>query len=131
MKTTVLILILGAALMAVAQAEEPVTGPDEVTIDEISHWFGPVEFSHGDHADMIEDCAVCHHDQEPEDAGLCTDCHVAEYDPVEFETPELKMAYHLNCIGCHQEEDAPLACGDCHERLVLPEGVELLEARQP
>ncbi len=131
MKTTVLILMLGVGLTAAAFAEEPVTGPDEVTIEEMSHWFGPVEFSHADHMDMAEDCTACHHDQEPDDISLCSDCHGVEYDPSDFETPDLKMAYHLLCIGCHQQEDAPLACVDCHERKALPEGPELLEARQP
>ncbi len=131
MKTTVLTLILAVGLATAANAEDPATGPDEVTIAEISHWFGPVEFSHADHLDMVEDCAACHHDQEPDEAGLCSDCHGADYDPSDPETPDLKMTYHLLCIGCHQQEDAPLACVDCHERKALPEGPELLEARQP
>jgi len=130
-KTPVLTLILAAGLAVAACAGEPADGPDEVTIDQMSHWFAPVEFSHADHMDLAADCAACHHDQEPDDIGLCSDCHGVEYDPGDPETPDLKMAYHLLCIGCHQQQEAPLACVDCHERKALPEGPELLEARQP
>ena len=130
MKTIVVIFLLTVGLSNVVVAEEPDI-PDEVTIEELSYWFSPVEFSHADHAESAENCSACHHDQEPDDIGLCSDCHGVQYDPSEPEAPDLKMAYHQLCVGCHQQEDAPLACGDCHERKALPEGVELKEARQP
>ena len=28
----------------------------------------------------------------------------------------LKGAYHLKCMGCHQEMGAPTGCQDCHPR---------------
>ncbi len=124
MKTTLLLLLILAGLSVALAAE----GPDEVTIDELSHWFKPVEFSHGYHAELAGDCTVCHHFQDAEDAGLCSDCHGVGFDPAEPDSPDLKLAFHLRCMGCHQEQGAgPLACTDCHERSALPEGVELKE----
>ncbi len=130
MKAAVVTIVLLIGLATWAIAEEPEV-PAEVTIEELSHWFAPVDFSHADHIDSIEACAACHHDQESDEIGLCSDCHSVQYDPSDPDVPDLKMAYHLNCIGCHQQEDGPLACVDCHERKALPEGVELKEARQP
>jgi len=127
------LVLMTAGLVTVAVTEEAAVPdpPEEVTIGEMSYWFAPVEFTHLDHTDLADDCTTCHHDQEPEDIGLCSDCHGLEYDPTEPEAPDLKMAYHQLCVGCHQQEEAPLACVDCHERKALPAGVELKEARQP
>ncbi len=129
MKTTVLICILAAGLAAGAVADA-IESPDEVTIEELSHWFGPVEFTHSDHIDMADACSDCHHDQEPDEISACSDCHGVTYDPSEPDAPNLKMAYHLLCVGCHQEVDGPLACVDCHERKALPEGPELGKAME-
>jgi cytochrome c553 len=123
-KTTLLLLIMATGL-TVALASD---APDEVTIDGLSHWFEAVEFSHGYHAEMA-DCTDCHHYQDAEDAGSCSDCHGVDYDPSDPDTPDLKLAYHLTCMGCHQQDGGPLACVDCHARAALPEGVELKEGR--
>ncbi len=131
MKTSVVFLILVTSLATSGSTEIAPTEPDEVTIEEMSHWFGPVEFSHADHQESAADCTACHHDEEPDDIGLCSGCHGVDYDPEDPETPDLKMAFHLLCIGCHQQEDAPRECVDCHERKALPPGPELLEARLP
>jgi hypothetical protein len=126
-KTTVLICILAVGPVAGAVADD-IESPDEVTIGELSHWFAPVEFTHADHIDMADDCTVCHHDQEPDEISVCSDCHGVTYDPSEPDAPDLKMAYHQQCVSCHQAEDGPLACVDCHERRALPEGPALREA---
>ena len=128
----VMILMLGLTLPGQAQAPEE-TGPETVTIDGLSHWFTGVEFSHADHADLAESCADCHHHGDgPDDINSCDSCHSEAFDPSEPETPQLKMAYHQNCIGCHISEEAgATACVDCHERKALPEGPELGESRIP
>jgi cytochrome c553 len=128
----VLTLLLAVGLVAVTSAADPdaVEVPADVTIDQLSYWFAAVEFSHGDHNDMADDCTACHHDQEPDEISACGDCHGVTYDPSEPDAPDLKMAYHQLCVGCHQEVDAPLACVDCHERRALPAGPELREAAQ-
>lgn len=118
MLLTVLILAAAAAL-----ADEA-AGPDDLEIGTISHWFQPAPFTHGDHADMI-DCAACHHMGGADDPGLCSDCHMPTFDPDEPLLPSLKRAYHLNCVGCHQDMGGPTECTDCHERKALPEGPAL------
>jgi len=133
-KTTVLTLALALGLVTAAVAEKPdetsVTPeyPDTVTIDVLSHWFAPVEFAHGDHVDVAEDCSACHHDQEPDEIAACDECHSVAFDPTEPEIPDLKMAFHLRCIGCHQQEEGSLGCVDCHARQALPEGPALKDA---
>ena len=122
MRVLMCVLLVGAvAGLTFASA----AGPDVVVIDEVSHWFDPVEFAHADHVDMADACISCHHDQEPGDESACDDCHVAEYDPESPDVPDLKMAYHLLCMGCHDEVDATLECVGCHARAALPEGPEL------
>lgn len=121
MKALAVLLVLSLAGLAVATA----TGPDTVVIGEVSHWFEPVDFAHAAHADMTDSCADCHHDQEPGEEGACSDCHGALYDPSEPDTPDLKMAYHLQCLGCHEDTGATLECVGCHARAALPEGPEL------
>lgn len=114
-------LLLGAAGLAYGAAG----GPDVAIIDDVSHWFAPAEFAHADHLDMADACSSCHHDQEAEDAGACGDCHEAEWDPASPGIPELKIAYHLLCMGCHAEIGATSECTACHARSALPEGPEL------
>lgn len=130
MKTTALSLVLAVGLVAAAMAEtpEPPQYPDTVTIDVLNHWFTPVEFGHADHVDAVEDCSACHHDQEPDEIVACAECHSVAFDPSEPELPDLKMAFHLRCIGCHQQEEGSLACVDCHARQALPEGPALKDA---
>lgn len=128
----VLTLLLGITTFGLAQTPQEAP-PDTVIIDGMSHWFGPVVFTHGDHADMAESCLDCHHHaDDPEDINSCDSCHGEAFDPTEPETPQLKMAYHQRCIGCHQSEGSEATkCVDCHLRAALPEGVELGNGRVP
>ena len=74
-------------------------------------------------------CTPCHRQSEPSKKVACKDCHSAErfsaqyIREIEKETflfhidkPGLKGAYHLNCLWCHKENDAPTGCQDCHPR---------------
>jgi hypothetical protein len=75
-----------------------------------------------------EYCAKCHDGEKEMDSVSCQNCHSA--DPVSAENlhnpkpdyiyhddkPNLKAAYHLNCIGCHKEVDGPTGCEDCHAK---------------
>lgn len=116
--------------------------PETITIDSLSGLYGPVEFNHAGHAEMAY-CSDCHHHtvgapptrwycikchEKPVEVDTvnCEDCHSADRfgskylatldDPELFhkEKPGLKGAFHLNCIGCHQEITGPTGCEDCH-----------------
>lgn len=119
--------------------------PDEVEIDVLANLYEGVTFNHELHVMMTEGCAVCHHhttgtpvinsycakchtNEEPMQIVSCQDCHskepitagsVREVKPdylYHDDKPDLKAAYHLSCLGCHQEVGAPVGCQDCHAR---------------
>ena len=83
-------------------------------------------FVHDEHNEKagIEDCNECHHvydeqgnrleDESSEDQE-CSECHGAEGDEYPM---ELVRRYHLNCKGCHQDQEAgPATCGECHAKV--------------
>jgi len=118
--------------------------PEEIEVDVLADLYEGVVFDHGLHVMMTEGCAVCHHhttgtpvvdsycakchaDEEPMASVSCQDCHSSEpvtagnvrgKDALLFhdDKPDLKAAYHLSCLGCHQEMGAPVGCQDCHAR---------------
>ena len=53
-----------------------------------------------------------------EDLGLdWRETYLAILDDPELfhiEKPGLKGAFHLNCVGCHQEMEGPTGCEECH-----------------
>lgn len=118
--------------------------PEMVELDSLTQLFESVSFDHQMHLDVEIECSVCHHhttgtgvsDQrcvkchdnaDEVDAVACRDCHTIEpfsaayirgedQDQYHIDKPGLKGAYHLNCMGCHEEMGGPLGCEDCHER---------------
>jgi hypothetical protein len=123
-------------------AMDAADAPESVDIDTLALLYTAVEFDHAAHVDMVE-CAACHHHTTgdvPAEAScarchngsegavtvLCSDCHVARpflhKNLLKLESPEifhvdkpgLKGAYHLKCVGCHQESGGPTGCQDCH-----------------
>jgi len=142
--TTLMTALAFVAAGSMAQAFDDM--PGQVSLDSMVKLFEGVEFDHDMHADLGEDCSVCHHHTTGTgtvedrcvrchaDSGEaatvgCRDCHVANpfsaeqinkesLDVYQFHTdqPGLKAAYHWNCIGCHQEMDGPTDCQDCHAR---------------
>ncbi len=74
-------------------------------------------------------CVRCHNTSQEGDLVACQDCHAknrfeADYLQQIENNPRLyhrskvglKGAYHLRCMGCHQEVGAPTGCEDCHSR---------------
>lgn len=121
------VMIVGAAgvvLCADETTDSASFGPEMVTIGGISHWFSPVEFPHSMHAEFTGDCESCHHNSDGE-AVECAACHEVHFDASSPDLPPINVAYHLNCVTCHQEADAPTGCEDCHSRAALPQGPEL------
>lgn len=93
--------------------------------------YGPVRFSHGKHAALINDCSVCHHyrpaDHTMAETVRCVACHQEPFDPAHPERIGLKAAYHLRCMTCHeQQHQGPVGCRDCHLPTV-PDHAELVE----
>lgn len=141
--TGVGVLLFSAVLVVSCYAMDDF--PDEVEINSLVNLYEGVVFDHAMHVDSTDNCSECHHHttgtgitneycakchtgEEEMDSVACQDCHSA--DPVSAENlhkpqakfkyhddqPNLKAAYHLNCIGCHKEVDGPTGCEDCHAK---------------
>ncbi|MEW6427585.1 MAG: cytochrome c3 family protein [Thermodesulfobacteriota bacterium] len=74
-------------------------------------------------------CRECHKENTPAADAACSACHPAsrydaaylkqlESNPYRYHTDVvgLKGAYHRLCLDCHQQQDAPVGCQDCHPR---------------
>lgn len=72
-------------------------------------------------------CVSCHRQAVEVEDPTCGSCHAAEpFTAAEMSRtegiphinhrikPGLKAAYHLNCMGCHQQMGGPVGCQDCH-----------------
>ena len=121
MRLTLISIVLVSIFLLIALAY-PTDTPEAITLDILSKRYGPVEFSHGYHAEMIGDCAYCHHHSPEGSTPACGECHEAitvyQYRGAQRETSiGLKGAYHRQCLGCHQEMEIGLVgCIDCHEK---------------
>jgi len=131
------------AVGSVAATDKP---PAQVKIDRLAEFFDAVDFDHAGHVEIAGDCASCHHHttgdgaggercarchaQSPKNAKVsCQSCHEADpftADQLErkaddryqyhIDKPGLKAAYHLSCLGCHEDSGGPTGCEDCHGR---------------
>ena len=76
-----------------------------------------------------ETCARCHSESSEADAVSCRECHSRKRFEAEYlnqidadntlhhrDKVGLKAAYHINCMGCHEEMGGPVGCQDCHSR---------------
>jgi predicted CXXCH cytochrome family protein len=97
--------------------KKPEKGPEVSILNALEKIYEPVTFSHGTHTLLADDCATCHHHSEPGQTLACNECHGAPFDPKNLNMPGLKGAYHLQCMGCHQEMDSgPVGCTECHAK---------------
>ena len=105
---------------AAVPSGEDEAGPDEVTINEFPKGvYGPVEFTHGEHAEYADEgCTQCHHHAPPGVYQACNTCHKPRKKvekPEDALLPDLKGAFHRQCMGCHLDmESGPLECTECH-----------------
>ena len=97
---------------------EVTEAPDTMLLDEIANIYGPVTFNHKLHASMAEmgghDCATCHHYSPPGHIPPCSDCHTPEVSTSDLRKPNLKGAYHRQCLACHREWSHDTKCVVCH-----------------
>ena len=81
--------------------------------------YEPVRFMHSKHAALVNDCSRCHHARPAEanasETVRCSACHQEAFKPKFPERLGLKAAYHIQCMGCHEEEKkGPVDCLGCH-----------------
>lgn len=96
----------------------------------------PVQFSHKKHAEEYKvACDHCHHVykdgknvwKQGDPVQKCEKCHTEATVQGEKKLPpdqqklNLKLAYHNNCVACHQklkkekaDSKAPVTCAQCH-----------------
>lgn len=99
----------------------PAKSPAVIKMDKlkaVTDLYEPVIFSHRIHAEMSEmsgGCEMCHHYNPPGDVVGCDNCHEPVRLRQDISKPDLKGAYHRQCIDCHNEWSSDVACESCHE----------------
>ena len=96
---------------------------DSPIIKKLEDHYGPVRFMHSKHAASVNDCSACHHyrpaDPEAGETVRCAACHQEPFKSGFAQRLGLKAAYHLNCMGCHEEmNQGPVDCVGCHAKKV-------------
>lgn len=110
--------------------------PDKVIINKLEKNYQPVEMPHrkmvqtlvkriGDsklaahyHADPGTICQGCHHNSPiAKKPPQCGSCHGKPFDERKPNSPGLLGAYHIQCMGCHEEMgiEKPVGCTECHK----------------
>jgi len=96
-------------------------GPDILTINKIkakNDFYKPVIFSHRLHSEMSDmsgGCETCHHYNPTGKILKCSDCHSENRVGDDIHKPDLKGAYHQQCMNCHKEWSHEIECNSCHK----------------
>jgi Class III cytochrome C family/Cytochrome c3 len=102
--------------------QSPKEGPESVIIDEMSDKYSGVVFSHRVHAEMSEmstGCAGCHHYNTTGPILNCRKCHERSRNREDVSVPDLKAAFHRQCLSCHKQWSGENGCNSlCHTRKV-------------
>lgn len=140
----IILLFFPTGTMAMDAADAPTS----VTIDYLQKLYEAVEFDHQMHSETYacnachhhttgdgpknENCGKCHADSTASADVSCSGCHqIKDKAPLplagqtednlyHIDKPGIKGALHLQCLGCHEKEDGPAGCQDCHA--FTPEG---------
>ena len=99
--------------------QKPEEGPRIIVIDKLrdTDIYAPVKFSHLAHAemsDMTGGCRTCHHYNPPGNVIGCSDCHEVSRNRTDISKPDLKGAYHQQCMTCHRSWSGKTDCIECH-----------------
>jgi hypothetical protein len=97
--------------------QKPEKTPELIVMDEITDRYGPVYFSHRIHAqmsDMSGGCENCHHYNTTGPILKCNSCHESVRKRSDVSIPDLKGAYHRQCMNCHREWSHETGCNTCH-----------------
>jgi hypothetical protein len=98
----------------------PEEAPNVITMNKMtekSDLYGPVVFSHKSHAEMSGmsgGCSMCHHYNPTGRVIPCSDCHEVSRKREDISKPDLKGAYHRQCIDCHRTWGGSVKCESCH-----------------
>ncbi len=98
----------------------PEEGPEMIILDEITSendLYQSVKFTHKLHAEMslmAGGCSSCHHFNPPGKIVKCISCHEPTRIREALSVPDLKAAYHRQCMGCHQTWEKKTKCESCH-----------------
>ena len=107
----------------ITEFPSPEKGPEIVKIDEMSENYTGVIFSHRIHSKMSEmsiGCADCHHYNTSGPVLNCRECHEQNRDREDVSVPDLKAAFHRQCLTCHKEWSHDNGCStQCHLRKEL------------
>lgn len=99
----------------------PQEGPETVVIDEMSSLYTGVIFPHKIHAEMSEmsqGCTGCHHYNTTGPVLNCRKCHSAARNRSDISLPDLKAAYHRQCVCCHRQWSRDAGCNKiCHQNI--------------
>ncbi|MBT8380638.1 MAG: cytochrome c family protein [Ignavibacteria bacterium] len=99
----------------------PVRSPKIITMHKLNvnqNLYEPVLFSHRVHAEMSEmsgGCGMCHHYNPSGNVVPCSNCHQINRNRTDISKPDLKAAYHRQCIDCHMQWSDDFSCTSCHE----------------
>lgn len=91
--------------------------PDSMLLSQLADLYQPVHFNHKVHASMAQmgtDCATCHHFSPAGEIPPCRDCHSSSSESTDLKKPNLKGAYHRQCLSCHREWSHDTKCVLCH-----------------
>ncbi len=97
--------------------QKPEHTSELIVIDQISGKYSPVYFSHKIHAQMSVmsgGCENCHHYNTSGPILQCKSCHEFSRQREEVGIPDLKSAYHRQCMECHREWNKETGCNSCH-----------------
>ncbi|RKZ00107.1 MAG: hypothetical protein DRQ13_01075 [Ignavibacteriae bacterium] len=103
----------------------PESSPNVIVIKELEDRYEPVVFSHRLHAQMSKisgGCETCHHYNTLGPILSCNECHSKERKREDVRTPDLKAAYHQQCLDCHRQWSHQTECISCHKP--KKEGIE-------
>lgn len=99
----------------------PDEGPETVLIDEMSSLYNGVNFPHKIHAEMSEmsgGCTGCHHYNTTGPVLNCRKCHSVKRSRDDISLPDLKAAYHRQCVSCHRQWNNDRGCNKvCHQSI--------------
>lgn len=116
----------------------PLSAPYKVSIDTLQDQYEPSMFNHRHHiASLMERieknklagafhtqqgtlCVTCHHrSPASQTPPKCVTCHSAKINPDQPGKPNLKAAFHLQCMSCHTDmkvaRPRPTDCQTCHK----------------